>query len=320
MITPQQRNAWRGAYLRQLRKIASTDILLDGWEDDFDFNNALEAHFAHFTLNDYIVFTRCFSYVLCNHPMAIGYLEKYLKEDDFLSLEELSDFLIPLSNYAKYNVLNEAICDEETREGLMFSIINEDKQHFVELAKTCTNISEICLQCGYASYVSKSYSGVLQPLEEYDELKKLEDDYLDTLEKTRMDSANRYGTDFIDWGSDIKDIIDLVREYSMFNLENLDEELQATYCLLIKSWAYLSSVVDMAFMDKELSIMSDIIIRSQSSELFSDFERLAYLLYGVAPKRLFTPKSFDLQELGLLKSEMPIKDSLSIPWLNDVEE
>ena len=106
----------------------------------------------------------------------------------------------------------------------------------------------------------------------------------------------------------------------MFDLNHLDVPLQEYYGVLVKLWFIVSRVVDGAFLDKELSVMNSIIIHSPSSELFSDLERLAFLLYGLEPERLFTPKSFERQELGLLKSEMPIKDSLSIPWLNDVEE
>ena len=317
MITPQQRNAWRGAYLRELRKIASTDILLDGWEDGFVFNNALEAHFAHFALNDLMVFCECLYYVFANHPIIVALSDKkFFNEDCRLSLDELYDYLLSLSNYAKDHVISFIQCNEETREKVFLSLKEEDKATFVDLAQSSANISEICLLCGY------TYKAISASPSEY-VIAAVDDDEerFSSLVKTHEEFVKNNGEEeIVNWLENTDDIIDLVRKYSMFDLNHLDVPLQEYYGVLVKLWFIVSRVVDGAFLDKELSVMNSIIIHSPSSELFSDLERLAFLLYGLEPERLFTPKSFERQELGLLKSEMPIKDSFSIPWLNDVEE
>ena len=313
MITPQQRNAWRGAYLRQLRKKAETDILPEGWEDDFYFDNALEAHFTHFVLNDLVVFYECMTYVLANHPIIVAMGESNLKEDYRLSVDELYDYLQSLSNYAKDHVISFIQCNEDTRESLFLSLKEKDKATFVDLAKSCTNVLEICLLCGYSNRlfkysISDHVSSALDAEEDYESFAEKHQDLIEDNE------------DIFNWYNGTDDLIDQIRKYSMFDLDYLDVDLQHIYGIIVKVWAHISQGVDLTFLDKELSIMSDIIIHSSSTELFSDLERLVYLLYGFAPERLFTPKSFNLQELGLLKSEMPIKDSLSISLVNNEEE
>lgn len=320
MITPQQRNAWRGAYLRQLRKIASTDILLDGWEEDFEFNNALEAHLVHFTLNDLMIIQRYLSYVFSNHIIYtdINDLDPtFLKEYSGLSLSlgGLYDHLLALSNYTRCLVLDNVVCNEETRQNMMSSLIRNDKQGFIEVAQSCANIGEICTICGYFSaMILPSFStDFLEDAKNKDE--QGIDDYIK--EKAQTTAAD---ADVVGWLLESQDTLDLVRKYSMFDLAYLEDIPQHYYCLLVKLWATFSILFNTAFDNKEISILNDIIIHSQSSELLSDLERLAYLLFGVAPEKLFAPNSFDLQELSQLKSKMNSKDSLSIPWLNDVEE
>lgn len=300
MITPQQRNAWRGAYLRQLRKIASTSPLQEGWEEEYEFENALEAHLIRFTLNDFVLLSQCLSFIFENHPLAIAYIDKEgIKEQDRLSLEELFAFLQPLSNYAKYNVLEEISCDDLTREQMMSALIDNQEQLFIGLAKGCSNIMEICLLCGYTSkMILTPLSDSLQVMDgDLGEAEENEDTYLDELE-------DRYGKEFVDKFTGSNDIIEQVKKYSMFKLDILDEDLLPYYIVLVKFWMATSTIVDTLFFEKELSVFNNLIQESPSTEIYSDLERLVYLLYDFSPKRLFTPESYNFQELTSIKNQL----------------
>ena len=300
MITPQQRNAWRGAYLRQLRKIASTSPLQEGWEEEYEFENALEAHLVRFSLNDFVLLTKCLSFIFENHPLVIAEIDKdCLQKQDRLSLKELFAFLQPLTNYAKYQVLEGISCNDLIREQMMSALINNQEQSFVGLAKGCSNIMEICLQCGYVSKFILAPASDMFSMMDSDDCETTEDwnDYINEAE-------DRYGKEVVDMYSCCDDIIEQVKEYSMFKLDVLDEDLLPFYVAMVKLWMAISPIVDTFFLKKELSIFNNLIQDSPSTEIYSDLERLVYLIYDFSPTRLFTPESYNYQELTVLKNQI----------------
>lgn len=300
MITPQQRNAWRGAYLRQLKKIASTSPLQEGWEDEYEFENALEAHLVRFFLNDFVILGRCLSFVFESHPLVLAYIDKErIREQDCLSLEELFAFLQPLSNYAKYPVLEAISCDDLIREQMMSALIDNQKLAFVSLAKDCPNIMEICLQCGYVAKL------IIAPISEA--FTTIDSDTSEDTEGQDYfwkETEERFGKEFVDMFTSSDDIIEQVKTYSMFTLDVLDEDLLPFYGLLIKFWMAISPIIDNFFLEKELSVINNLIQQSPSTEIYSDLERLVYLIYDFSPSRLFTPESYNYQELTLLKNQL----------------
>lgn len=300
MITPQQRNAWRGAYLRQLKKIASTSPLQEGWEDEYEFENALEAHLVHFVFDDLLRLTKSLSFVFENHPLVLAYIDKEnIREQDYITIEELFAFLQPLTNYAKYLVVGEFSCDDLIREKMMSALIDNQEQLFVGLAKGCPNILEICLQCGYVSKM------ILNPLSNVFTMIDSDDcettDGHDTFWK---EAEERYGKKFVDMYTSCDDIIEQMKELSMFNLDLLDEDLLTIYGMLVKYWMAISPIIDNFFLGQELSVINNLIQQSLSTEIYSDLERLVYLIYDFSPSKLFTPESYNFQELTVLKNQL----------------
>ena len=92
MITPQQRNAWRGAYLRELRKIAQTPRPND-WVLTTDWDNALEAHLALFSFCDTVRIFKVLECILKNHPVALFLFVYY--QLLFIFATGMQDFRIP---------------------------------------------------------------------------------------------------------------------------------------------------------------------------------------------------------------------------------
>lgn len=284
--------------MRELRKIASTSPLQEGWEDDYEFKNALEAHLVRFIFIDFVLLVKCISFVFENHPLALADIDKdKIKEQDSISLEELFTFLQPLTNYAKYHVLERLSCNDRLRKKMMTALGDNQKETFVGLAKDCINISDICLQCGYASkIVIAPVSNSLTSINSDSETDEVQERYI-------KEAGERFGKEVIEMFTTCDDIIELVKEYSMFKLDVLDEDFLPFYCVLIKFWLTISPIIDTFFLEKELTVFNNLMQQSPSKEIYSDLERLVYLLYGFSPTRLFTPESYNFQELAILKEQ-----------------
>ncbi len=118
------------------------------------------------------------------------------------------------------------------------------------------------------------------------------------------EAEERYGKKFVDMYTSCDDIIEQMKELSMFNLDLLDEDLLTIYGMLVKYWMAISPIIDNFFLGQELSVINNLIQQSLSTEIYSDLERLVYLIYDFSPSKLFTPESYNFQELTVLKNQL----------------
>ena len=82
---------------------------------------------------------------------------------------------------------------------------------------------------------------------------------------------------------DVQKIIPL----SQTNIGQLDEESQQMYSGLVKQWIYYLNIVNLCFMDKETSIIKELIEIPEYQDIVLDIEQLAYKVYDFTAERLY---------------------------------
>ena len=152
MITPQQRNAWRGAYLRQLRKIAESTP--NPWMDEIEWDNELlEDRLTQFIYRDYLKFLRVVVFVFENHPLFIAKIdEKCIKNEDACSISDLFYYLRSITSYGRYGVVSDMSCEEEAKQEMMSAIESNNEALFTSLTKD-VDLTDICRSIGYVSNI-----------------------------------------------------------------------------------------------------------------------------------------------------------------------
>lgn len=301
MITPQQRNAWRGAYLRELRKIAQTPRPND-WVLTTDWDNALEAHLALFSFCDTVRIFKVLECILKNHPVEVADIDDLYSSDDLLSSEDLYSYLISLGGYGLDNIFSHIIGPEDTIQQLLDSIPGRNFAAFNAALQVIRPNNEILLtKIGYTHQLIVLVNNLIDFLDDIEEDDEGEGDgVMNTLEewKKRLDS------EMLEFFSPSKEFLDAVNYLSVFQIEHLSEEFRSLYCYQVKLWGLVFSLLEEYCRDKEITIINTLLAESESQELIADFERLAFLLFDYVPNRVFAPVSFNLSELKVQKQSL----------------
>ena len=300
MITPQQRNAWRGAYLRQLRKIAQAPLPND-WVRSTEWDNALEAHLALFTFCDSVRIFKVLEHILRNHPVEVAEIDESENPDDLPTCQDLYSFLITLGNYGLNNIFSHLNCPEETKQSLWEAVLNRDEGGFEDVfVKIKQENEDVLTKIGYSLNLLTVFNKLIEYLDD------IEEDY--ESEESLKNSINEFGKRFdpemLAFFAPSDDFLSAVKYLSVFEIEHLSEDFQSMYCYQVKTWMAILTLLEEDCSDKEIAIINALLAKAESQELISDFERLAYLLFDYVPKRLYTPKSFNLSELDVLKQEL----------------
>ena len=300
MITPQQRNAWRGAYLRQLRKIALTPLPND-WVLSTNWDNALEAHLALFTFCDSVRIFKVLEYILRNHPIEVADFDESETPDDLPSCQELYSYLISLGNYGLNNVFSHFNCSEESKITLWEAIINRDEVGFEKAFKEIKQKNKAILtKIGYSLNILIVVNKLIEYLDDIEEDNESEEGMRNTINEF----GKRFDPEMLAFFAPSEDFLSAVKYLSVFEIEHLSDEFQSMYCYQVKTWMAILSLLEEDCSDKEIAIINSLLANAESQELITDFERLAYLLFDFVPKRLYTPESFNLSELDVLKQEL----------------
>ncbi len=293
MITPQQRNAWRGAYLRQLRKIAQTPFIPDldldegeefSWDlfDESDF----EEHLGAFSLRVMVPLWSAYVHVIKNHPFAVATIDaKCVRPEDAITREGLFQYLQAISHYGQDTFFLNYPEIGDIEEELIKALDNNDETAFLYLLdKEGIDTSDMRIKVGYTNRAMQAYQQAYNAMES---------DNPDAIEEVAQQEESYY----IERGADrslldsfsapteeeTKKIIPL----SQTNIGQLDEESQQMYAGLVKQWIYYLNIVNLCFMDKETSIIKELIEMPEYQDIVLDIEQLAYRVYDFTAERLY---------------------------------
>lgn len=97
------------------------------------------------------------------------------------------------------------------------------------------------------------------------------------------------------------DILDKVVEYSDYDLEEVDKDIQAYYCFAVKQLYFAFNIINTYYKDDEIAIVKDILANSKYSFILRDIEKLLYILGQFLPERLYTQ-----EELGAVLSPLDV--------------
>lgn len=285
MITPQQRNAWRGAYLRELRKIANSQV--NPWLDEVEWeNDKIEDRLTQFVFRDFVILIKVVAYVFENHPLVIAELDNQLiTEDDIISEEEFYRVLSAANNYTKDGIISCFNISEELREGVYLALKNNDLKAFLSIISTI-DTEEIRRYVGYVSRIFAQVRLGIRVLEG-DELN--EDENI-TVDSTSKDLENRLINQESMNFSSFEDQLSKIANNTNLNISSFSEEIQAVpqiYYSEVLIWSSISIIVDAMFLSKELDIVKDILRTWQFPEITEDLIHFTDFLYGYHFDRLF---------------------------------
>ncbi len=293
MITPQQRNAWRGAYLRQLRKIAQTPFIPDldldegeefSWDlfDESDF----EEHLGAFSLRVMVPLWSAYVHVIRNHPFAVATIDaKCVRPEDAITKEGLFQYLQSISHYGQDTFFLNYPEVGDIEEELIKALDNNDERAFQTiLDKEGVDTSDMRIKVGYTSRCVQAYQKVYNAMEsenteELETVAQQEEDFYTErgVERSFFDSILEPSEE------DVQKIISLSRT----NIGQLDEENQQMYVSLVRQWILYINIVNLCFMDKETSIIKELIEMPEYQDIVLDVEQLAYKVYDFTAERLY---------------------------------
>ena len=293
MITPQQRNAWRGAYLRQLKKIAQTPFIPDlDLDDDEEFSwdlfdeSDFEEHLGAFSLRVMVPLWSAYVHVIRNHPFAVATIDaKCVRPEDAITKEGLFQYLQSISHYGQDTFFLNYPKVGDIEEELIKALDNNDDVAFLGiLDKEGIDTSDMRIKVGYTSRCVQAYQKVYNAMEsenteEIEEVAQQEEDYYTErgVERSFFDSILEPSEE------DTQKIISL----SQTSIGQLDKENQQMYVSLIRQWILYINIVNLCFMDKETSIIKELIEMSDYQDIVLDVEQLAYKVYGFTAERLY---------------------------------
>ncbi len=300
MITPQQRNAWRGAYLRQLRKIAQTPLPND-WVLSTDWDNALEAHLALFSFCDSVRIFKVLELILRNHPVEVAEIDESENPDDRPTRHDLYSYLITLGNYGLNNIFSRFNCPEEIKQSLWKAVLNQDEAGFEEAFVKIEHKNEnVLTQIGYSLNLLTVFNKLIEYLDDIEEDNESEE----SIKSSISEFGKRFDPELLAFFSPSDDFLSAVKYLSVFEIEHLSKDFQSMYCYQVKTWMAILTLLEEDCSDKEIAIINSLLAKAESQELITDYERLAYLLFDYVPKRVYTPESFNISELDVIKQEL----------------
>ena len=97
------------------------------------------------------------------------------------------------------------------------------------------------------------------------------------------------------------DILDKVGEYSEYDLEEADKDIQGYYCFAVKQLYFAFNIINTYYKDDEIAIVKDILANSKYSFILRDIEKLIYILGQFLPERLYTQ-----EDLGAVPSQLEV--------------
>ncbi len=284
MITPQQRNAWRGAYLRELRKIAKSQV--NPWLDEVEWeNDKIEDRLTQFVFRDFVKLLKVVEYVFENHPLVLAKVDNQLiTEDGIISEEQFYRVLSVANNYTRDGIISCFNTSEELKENVYNALKHNDLNVFLNFLSTI-DTEEIRRYVGYVSRIFAQVKLGIRVLEG-EELNEDDNTSVDNNSKeleTRLNQANLNFSSFEDQLSKIANNTNL-------NLLSFSEEIQSVpqlYYSEVLIWSGVSIIVDAMFRPHELDIVKDVLRAWQFPEITEDLIHFTELLYGYHYFRLF---------------------------------
>lgn len=278
MITPQQRNAWRGAYLRELRKIAESNP--NPWMDEIEWEDELiEDRLSQFVYRDYLRFLKAIAFVFENHPLVIANGDGQLvKDEDACTVSDLFHYLKSLTSYGRYGVVSVISDDEEAKQRMMSALESNNEDLFSSITKS-VDLTEVCRGIGYVSGLSFTLRCQIQMMEHQDlseEEESRAEEFVESMGSRNVESD----------GATIDEItnnqLTLVEKECSLKMESLPEELEVIkdeYYRCVAQWCTFSIIVDLAFLPKEFSIVESIFDKWHFTDINKDLLHLYSLVH-----------------------------------------
>ena len=278
MITPQQRGAWRRAYLRQLRKIAESTP--NPWMDEIEWeDDLLEDRLTQFIYRDYLRFLKTVVFVFENHPLALAKIDSaFIKDEDACTVSGLFQYLKSLTSYGRYSVVS-VISDDEGAEQRMMSALESNNEELFSSIIKGIDLTDICRSIGYVSNLIFALSYQIQMME-HQELSEEEESRVEDVGESLMSRS------FESNGATIDEITNnrsaLVEKECSLKIDSLPEDLefiQDEYYGVILQWIPFSMVVDIYFLPKEFSIVESIFDKWRFTDINKDLLHLSSLVH-----------------------------------------
>ena len=275
MITPQQRNAWRGAYLRQLRKIAESTP--NPWMEEIEWeDNLLEDRLTQFIYQDYLRFLKTVVFVFENHPLVVSAIDnKFIMDDDTCSVSHLFQFLRSITSYGRFGVISSFDCSDDIKQELMLALRDGNEERFISMVKGI-NLQQIYKSIGYTSNLLFSLHYVIQMMEHKD----VSDEDGNLVERIADDMGNRsFEQKTINEISN--NLVSFARQNSTLRFDTLPPELEyleEEYNCIASQWFPFSIIVDSYFMPKEFSIVESVLSKWRFADIKEDLLHLSSLV------------------------------------------
>lgn len=278
MITPQQRGAWRRAYLRQLRKIAESTP--NPWMDEIEWeDDLLEDRLTQFIYRDYLIFLKTVVFVFENHPLALAKIDSaFIKDEDACTVSDLFHYLRSLTSYGRYGVVSDINCDEDAKQSMMSALESNNEELFSSIIKGI-DLTNTCRSIGYVLNIIFVLQCQIQAME-YQELSEEEKS---RTEDVGEDIGNRSSEpNSATLADTLENQLTLVEKECSLKIDSLPEDLeviQDEYYGIILQWIPFSMVVDIYFLPKEFSIVESIFDKWRFTDINKDLLHLSSLVH-----------------------------------------
>ena len=286
MITPQQRNAWFGAYLRELKKIAESTV--NPWMDEIDWDDSLlEDRLTQFIHRDYLKLLMMFKFVIENHPLDVAKIDSaVVRIEDPCTITELFGFLRSVSSFGRDNVISEIKCPDGIKQDLMDALKEGNEERFIKLTQNL-DLQQIRASINHVSAEILALNLQIL-LMEYTEPKEEE---INLVEGVAEDLSNRSLEQ-----NAIPNVIDknysLAKEQSTLEFDQLPSEvkiLQEEYYGVVSQWAPFSVIIDACILPKEFSIFDSVFKQWQFTDISADILHLSSLMLDYQYRRIVLP-------------------------------
>ena len=161
---------------------------------------------------------------------------------------------------------------------------NDEAAFLYQLDKEGIDTSDMRIKVGYTNRAMQAYQQAYNAMESdnpeaIEEVAQQEESYYIErgADRSLLDSFSAPTEE------ETKKIIPL----SQTNIGQLDEESQQMYAGLVKQWIYYLNIVNLCFMDKETSIIKELIETPEYQDIVLDIEQLAYKAYDFTAERLY---------------------------------
>ena len=287
MITPQQKGAWRRAYLRELRRIAESKT--NPWIDEVEWEDELlEDRLTQFIYRDYLGFLRSVVFVFENHTLFLAELDsKLIKDEDAYSVSHLFQFLRSITSYGRWGVISKFDCAENIKQEMMLALNDGEEERFVDYTKNI-DIRQICKSVGYVSSLMNILHLQIELMEHTEPTEEEEVHAKETI--ARIDNRS-LGEKTV--RHTMVEQLSIVKENGALRFEQLPSEvgfLQDVYSGIALQWLSFSVLVDDYFMQKEFSIIDAQLRTWRFSDISKDLIHLTSIIYpGYQYRRIVLP-------------------------------